>query len=224
MTDDDLLIIGSLDQPIQTNDDWLMNQIDEIMKQSIAQQNVYIALNAGKTMYAIGKAVGKGLAKLLYEVQKNWENYGISEDYGEVVFDYIGLHESNITRYIRVMEMLEEEQIPEQYREDISQMNMRQLIPIATTLSQGYEIEDDEWEKLVDAPDLSTVSKILREDIKEKPMRKGALALYLDNEGSLWAYWNDDRYSIGTLNVHDKNEAVKKAIERITRCAGVLRQ
>jgi len=224
MTNDDLLVIGNLDQPIQTNDDWLMNQIDKVMKQSLEQKDVYIALNAGKTMYAIGKAVGKGLAKLLYEVQKNWERYNINEDYDEIVFDYIGLHKTNVVRYIRVMEMLEENQIPEQYREDIGQRNMRELIPIATTISQGYEIDDDEWEKLVDAPDLSTVSKILREDVKEKPMRKGALALYLDDEGSLWAYQDERRYFVGSLDVQAKEETIKKAIERIVRSAGILQQ
>ena len=224
MTNDDLLVIGNLDQPIQTNDDWLMNQIDKVMKQSLEQKDVYIALNAGKTMYAIGKAVGKGLAKLLYEVQKNWERYNINEDYDEIVFDYIGLHKTNVVRYIRVMEMLEENQIPEQYREDIGQRNMRELIPIATTISQGYEIDDDEWEKLVDAPDLSTVSKILREDVKEKPMRKGALALYLDDEGSLWAYQDERRYFVGSLDVQAKEETIKRAIERIVRSAGILQQ
>src|SRR3990170_2047576 len=206
MKQDELMVIGSLDQPIQTSDDWLINQIDEVVKRSIEEHNAYIALNAGKLLYAVSKTVGKGLARLLYEMKKNWDEYNMSEEFDEIVFDYIGLHPDNVSRYINVSAMLAEGQVPEPYREDIEQRNLRELIHVAAALKQGYEIEDKEWEKLVEAPDYNTVLKVLREDVKGKSPRKGSLQMYLDEVGSIWAWQDNEKYFVGYLDIHAKEE------------------
>ena len=223
MKQDELMVIGSLDQPIQTSDDWLINQIDEVVKRSVEEHNAYIALNTGKLLYAVSKTVGKGLARLLYEMKKNWDQYNMSEEFDEIVFDYIGLHPDNVSRYINVSAMLAEGQVPEPYRKDIEQRNLRELIHVAAALKQGYEIGDEEWEKLIEAPDYNTVLKVLREDVKGKPPRKGSLQMYLDDAGSIWAWQDNEKYFVGSLDVDAREEPIQHAIERITKSAGILR-
>ena len=220
----DLLLIGDLDQAIQTDNDWIEKKIDEIIKESIKKKDAFIALNAGRTLISVAKLSSYGLAKLLYYTKKNWHRYKVKETFEEIAYDHVGIAPENIDRYIRVWSMFDNAIIPQNHVEEIRQRNIKDLIPLANALHQGYEVEAEEWDKLVDAPDYNTFAKVVREDIKGKEPRKGALAIYLDHQGTLWAYQDNDRKFVGSLEVKDDSEVVQRAIDRLTKNAGVLRQ
>ena len=220
----DLLLVGSMDQPLQTDNTWFLERIDEYIKKSIKEKNAYIALNAAKEIVAIGKLSGLGLAKLLYFTKKNWKKYKIKEDFDDMAYEYVGIAKVNVERYVRVWSMFDYALIPQDHVEELQQRNIKDLIPIATALHQGYDIEQDEWEAIVDAPDYNSVAKVIREDVKGKEPRKGALALYLDKKGTLWAYQDNERKFLGSLEIDDEDEIVQKALDRIIKNSGVLRQ
>ena len=111
---------------------------------------------------------------------------------------------------------------PERYKEDIQQQAIRMQDYIAAALKQGEEINEEEWEKLAHAPDINTVLKVLREDVKGKPPRKGSLQLWMDDLGSMWATFEGEKFFVGSLEVDSDEEAVQKAIERIKKGAGIL--
>src|SRR5574342_323263 len=174
MTSDDLLPITGLDQSIQVNSETVMEKIDEALKQSLKEKNVYIALNVCKQLVAVGQVSGIGLAKALYFIEKNWEKYKVDEAFDDVVWDYIGKHKHTVERYVKVWGMFDNALIPQDHVEEMKQRNIGELIPIANALYEGHEINEEQWEKLSEAPDVHTISKVIREDVKGESPRSGS--------------------------------------------------
>jgi len=219
MTDE--LMLGGLDQNLPTEDGWLMRKVDEIVEESIEKKDVYIALNSCRQLIQISQLSGKALAKFFYLIRENWEIYEIGDDFFDVIHDYLGRHPATVQKYIRVWEMHEYNLIPEKFAEDIRERNIKDQVPIANALAQGYEIENDEWQKLVDAPDFTSVSAEIRE-IKGKEPRKSALLTFMGRDGTLSATQEGLTEFVGYLNIDDAGEIAKKAIERIIRSAGIM--
>jgi hypothetical protein len=89
------------------------------------------------------------------------------------------------------------------------------LIPIATMYDQGYEVESNQWLALANAPDPSSIRKIIRK-IKEKEPKKGSLQLEINwKSGEISAWKDGQRYYVGYLETQSKDEPVQQAIKRI---------
>ncbi len=224
MTSDDLLLIGNLDQSVPVDGDWAMSRIDEVLKQSLKEKNVDLALDMCKQLVAIGQVVGIGLAKALYFLQKNWEKYKIDEAFEDYVFDKIGKHRHTVERYVKIWGMFDNAVVPQQLIEEFQQKSVNELAPIANAVYQGHEISAEAWEKLSEAPDPNTIAKIVREDIKGQLPRSNTLQLYLDREGTIWAYQKEHRYFVGSLDISAKEEPIQQAIERIVGRSGMMKQ
>ena len=222
MSDDTLLLFDGLDQSIATDHDWALKRVEEIIQQSVVSRDAYVALNACKSLIQVSKISGLSLAKALYLVKSNWSNYDIEDEFEDVAYSYIGLHPHTVNRYCTLWRAYDKNLIPENVREEIQQQNVKQQIPIAMALEQGYEISDEIWQKLSDAPDLSSVSKILREDVKGQEPRKGSLQLSIDHVGTIWAFAEGNRYFVGSLEIDSEDEFIQKSIERIKKGAGIL--
>lgn len=162
--DDDLLLIGALDQSLPTNGNEILKKIDDIVYRSIDEQDPSIALSICAQLLNIGKISGLGLARGLYLIKTNWDKYNIDATFEEVVYPQIGLHPHTIVRYLRIWEMLEHD-VPKEMVDDMRQKNIKELVPIANAVAQGYEISEGDWNTLADAPDLSTILSEIR-DIK----------------------------------------------------------
>lgn len=221
---DEMMLVTAFDQSIDTQDLTILDKVGEIIDDAVTKKNAYIALNACKSLVQISRTSGLGLAKIIYLIYVNWEDFGIQDKFEDVVYDYVGLHKYTINKYIRVWGMHQEKQIPEQFEEKIIQRNIRDQIPIANALNQGYKINEDEWDKLANASDFSEVSRIVREDIKKKPMSVDALRLQMDGMGTIWAWKGGKKGMVGTLNIHEQDEMVQQAIQRIINNSGILEE
>ena len=220
---DELSILGSLDQPLVVDNEWILQRAEEIVQEALTKHNVEIALNACEQLIKVSKLSGVGLAKLYYLLKERWDEFGTNTKFDEVAFERLGNHKHTIERYVKVYEHLFiSNEVPEEYREHIQQHSIKSQIPIANALAQGEEINDDAWSKLSIAPDYNTVLKIVREDIKGLPPRKGSLQLWMDDLGSIWAFFDGERLFVGSLEIDSDDEAVQKAIERIKKGCGIL--
>jgi hypothetical protein len=181
-------------------------------------------LNACKSLVRVAKTSGIGLAKMLYHIYSKWDEFEINDAFEDIVYEYVGLHKYTVQKYVRVWAMHQENKIPEKYEQDILQRNIKEQIPIANALVQGYKIDDDNWDKLVDASDFTEVAKIVREDIKGKEPSIDALRLRIDNMGAIWAYKAEKKRLVGALNIRDEDEIVKQAIQRIINNCGIMEE
>jgi hypothetical protein len=161
---------------------------------------------------------------MLYHIYSKWDEFEINDAFEDIVYEYVGLHKYTVQKYVRVWAMHQENKIPEKYEQDILQRNIKEQIPIANALVQGYKIDDEHWDKLVDASDFTEVAKIVREDIKGKEPSIDALRLRIDNMGAIWAYKAEKKRLVGALNVRDEDEIVKQAIQRIINNCGIMEE
>lgn len=218
----DLEITTSLDQNIQTQHQDILETVELAIADAVKNRDVDLAFHFCQKMIGEMKRSGIGLAKALWMINKNWSLFQIGDDFEPTAQDYLGLHPHTIERYVKVWEMLTNH-VPLELKDEVQQKNIRSLIPIANAVAAGYEIEGETWEKLAEAPDYSEISKIMREDVTKKPARKNNLTLKVDNRGSIWAYTTNGAFFVGSLEIRDENEFVKKAVERIITNSGMLR-
>ena len=222
---DDIMMIGDLTTTSEPDDKWVFNRIDEILQESVDKHTGLIALNAGRQLREISRVSGLGLAKLIYGMQKNWAEYNdVNDDFEDTVTSYIDIHRDNVLRYANVWALFDQEIVPEELKEEMQTKNIMDLIPVGLAIQQGYEIEQGEWEKIADASNLREVAKVLREDVKHKPPRKSSIQLYMNRDGTLWAFQDEERYFIGSLEINDDQYTVQKAIARILNNSGIIRQ
>lgn len=216
------LIQTSRDQILPIQATKALAEVDAIIENSLDEKDLDIALDFCRNKVEGMKLSGLSLAKALYLIQANWEHYEIGDNYIDTMFYALGIHRHTIDRYNRVWEMLL--QIPKEYKNDVQQLGMRAMIPIANALHQGYNIENNQWEKLSQSIDSYEVSKYVREEIKEAPPRKSGLTIKIDRSGSLFAYTSLGMVFIGSLEINDPDEIVKKAIARIINNARILEE
>ena len=133
---------------------------------------------------------------------------------------YLGIHRHTVERYCKIWRLFS--YVPDKYLEDVQQMGIKSIIPIANAVSQGYELDEDDWEEVLSDSSFANVNKYIREEVKGKEPRKSGLSLSLDREGSLWAYAEDKHFFIGSLEVVDYEPIVKKAKQRIVNNSGIL--
>jgi len=217
---DELSVVSSLDQPLAVSPDEELEKIDEIIKYSIRQGDPEIVFRHGFRLLAGMQIRGWALAKLLYLVEKSWDDYEIGDDFYDTVTGYLALHKNTIKRYIDVWDSCE--LIPPKLLPEFQQKAIRTHIPISSAIAQGYEIDDNTWQDLADAPDLNTVSRIVREDVRGEELKTGSISLSIDRDGSIYAFSHDQRYFIGSLEVDHKVEVAQKAINRIIKNSGIM--
>ena len=222
---DELMLSGSLDQSLKVDTRWMFKQIDEMIAESVKQRSSIFALDFCKKLKAVGQITGLGLAKTLYEIKHNWEHYDdVGDNFEDTVTDYAGIHIHTVERYLKVWTMKVNNVVPAELQKDIFDRNIKEIIPIANTIHQAYEIDKDEWGELAIAHDLNTVSSICR-DIKGQPPRKSALQIVMDRDGTLNAIQAGQVEHVGFLNVGEvESKIAQKAIARLVSSGGIIKR
>lgn len=218
---DEIMLVTPFDQSIDNDDLSMLDRIDKILEDALKSKNAYIALDACKSLVQVAKISGLGLSKILYFIYYHWDEFGIDDNFEDIVYEYVGLHKYTVSRYVRVWGMHQEKKIPAKFEQEILQRNIKDQIPIATALKQGYKIDDRQWSELASASDFQEIAEIVREDIKGKDRRKGTLQLFIDKMGTIWATKEGTKRFVGSLEVKDKDEIVQQAIQRIIGNSGI---
>jgi hypothetical protein len=219
----DLLELNGLDQSLSVDTEPILERVDEIVQESIERGDVYYALNFGKGLIEVAQISGMGLAKLFYLLKKHWSEFQLGDKFDDVAFAYVGRTKDTVDKYVRVWEMYENNIIPPQFEDEIKQKNIKDQVPIALmTVSQGYELDEEQWQQIVDAPDYTSVGAVVR-DIKGKEPRKSALLIFIDSDGNLSAQQEGEIQFVGYFN-EEPGDIAEKAQQRLLRSAGVLQR
>lgn len=176
---------------------------------------------AEDTLLGLQRISGKALAKLLYGKRLWWNDTGQSKIRQCTFEDYEssrhGLNPTVIDRYAVVWEKMS--QLPEQFQ----LRPIRDLIPVAKTLEQGYEIDDKAWKSLIKAASNAEILLIIRK-IKHKPPRKSSIQMKLERDGTIKAWVGTKGKFVGYLDIKSEDEDVKKAISRIMGNSGITKR
>ena len=217
----DLILLNGLDQSLPIDDNRILDTVDEIIKESLKRNDVYYALNACRNVKQIAQLSGIALAKFFYLIKRHWDEYGIVDNFNDTVADYVGVHSATVNKYVKIWKMHETKLIPEKFAESIRQRNIKDQVPLATMLDQGYEPDESDWEDLDNAPDFTSISAKIRE-IEGKEPSRSALLIFLSDDGQLTAMQEGETEFVGFLNIEEAGLIADKAIQRIIRSAGVM--
>lgn len=198
-----------------------LNAVDDVLTNlydTNNMQNIDVAID---TLVGIQRFAGKSLAKILYGTQLWWGHHNPSNNFYDYMESRHELKRVTIDRYITVWECVTTGMIPE----DVTVRPMRELVPIAKTLSHGHTITRKQFDKIVKATSTREIEDILR-NIKGKAPRKSSMQIYWNRKGDLEVWKDNKKHFIGFLDkeVYEKDEVAKKAIDRILDTAGVIRK
>lgn len=226
--DFDLVLVGDLDQPIDVIQTEFMAKIDAIINESIKEKDPSKSIQLCKFLIGTAQLSGLALAKILYELQNNWWRFDIDEAFVDFIFKEIGKHRHTVERYLKIANMLYN-YAPKDIRPVLEKMPVGSLIPIASIVSQGYQLEPEDWVEFAEADNTQDVNRIAREirTGSGEKSRKSLLSLWMDRNGSIWAYNNnEERFFVGSLAIREAEEDdfIAKAIERIISNSGILKQ
>lgn len=220
---DELMVVSPLDQALDTDNIGFLDRIKQTVQESVEKKDISIIMGVLDSMVKASKMSGLGLACGLYYINKNWETFGIDDDFVDYVYVVLGLHRHTTDRYIDVWSMYDNKEIPEEIAPRIMQQNIKSQIPIAKAIAQGNEFDEEQWEELAEASSESEVRFIIRE-AKGKEPRKGSLQLFLDRDGSLKVISDGQIFEAGYLDIFSDEPAVQKAVDRIVSNSGILRR
>lgn len=176
-------------------------------------------MNVLNGLDAVEDVTGHAKAKLLYASSEWYKQNVPDENFSDHVESTTNLKKITVSRYITVWRYVEDLTIPKQFHE----RPMRDLVPIAKTLSQGYEISKEQWRKLELCASSAEVGDVLRK-IKGKAERKNAKVIRLTRDGSLWGWKDNKKYFLGFLELKDENPVVKEFIEKIKISVGIIEE
>lgn len=173
------------------------------------------------TLITIQRVAGKALAKMLYGYKLWWDKNRTDDNFEDHLDSLYRLDKTFIDRRLTVWECIETGIIPE----DVAERPLRDLIPIAKTLSHGHPITRKQFDKIVKANNTREVENILRV-IKGKEPRKASMQIYMSRDGSLNAWKDNKKVFIGwfDLEAYKEKELARQAIDRILDTVGVIRK
>lgn len=210
------IVLGGLDafMPVAKIHKDLLSRIDEVVERAVANQDLGIIDTAIDGLLSISQMSGIGLAKFLYVTKFQWDNFNRRDTWLDWAIERTGKVKVTVTRYFRVWEMLVSGDVPREYAKKLETMPIRCLIPIATLWSQKFEITSQQWNKLANAPDPSTVNKIIRE-IKGVEPKENSLQIEWDVEAKSVTGWKNGKPHVIYLQYDENDEVVTAMLSRL---------
>lgn len=198
----------------------VMSGIDIVLDMLWQTGNLDNVVKASNSLGRIEEVSGKAKAKLWHGWQRWWVETGQEEKRQDTFEDMMETKTGNkgitVKRYINVWKYIDENVIPK----EVQILPMRDLIPIASALAQGFDFEKDQWKKLARASNSSEVREIIR-DVKGQQPRKSGVTGELKRDGSLYVWQDGKREYVGVLEVNSSSPAVQKLIRRIIDSTGI---
>lgn len=212
----DAIVIGGIDSfmPHGSTEKSILKSVSSKVTEAIDAQDMVGIGMIGRALLGVGQVSGIAFAEYVYTVEASWGRLQQRIDFFDWAEDTHGKNKTTIERYIRVHAMFVSGDIDKEYVDKFKTMGVGSLFAIANMWHQGWEVTEAQWRKLSDAPDPSTVRKIIRE-IKKKPEKSGTLNLEWVKDQKAVVGWMDGKPHTIYLSYDDKDEVVTKMLARL---------
>ena len=210
------IILGGIDQflPTKSAQKEILNKVDDVMEKAVRENDPEIAGEYMRALLGVSQISGLSFAKFLYTMKFQWSNFNRRDSFHDWAIDGFGKVKKTVNDNIRVWEFLVSGDVPKEYCDKFKNMPIRCLIPIANLWAQKYEVESHQWAKLSNAPDPSTVNKIIRE-IKGVEPKKDSLQMEYHSEEKELVMWKNGKPHYVYLQFDENDEVVLAGLERL---------
>lgn len=212
----DAVVLSGLDQfmPHGNTEKSILKSVHSKVEEAIQNQDVPSLGKIGQALLGVGQVSGIAFAEYVYTVEACWKQLNVRDDFYSWAEDTLGKNKTTIERQHRVWSMFVSGDVPKEYVEKFKTMPIRVLIPIANMWHQGWEVTDVQWKRLSDAPDPSTVNKIIRE-IKNKPEKSGSLNMEWVRDQKAVVGWVNGKPHTIYLQYDGDDPVVEKMLARL---------
>lgn len=202
--------------PIQAD---FLSQTETLVKQVVDSKNFDGGFQFINDLHAQGRAFDDAIGMMLNGMSEIW----LPEEHEGERFEQAARRKTTLAlvtvqRHLKIQKALPF--IPEDYREEIQDKGFKAKIRVAQLVEGGYEVTEENWRDLAEAPDEREVDRISRE-IRGVEPRSNWLSISIDSNGRLFVHTVRGHRECGRLYVEDDDPDVKKAISRLTGCSGV---
>lgn len=212
-------IINLHGQPLAKKD--FLDAVDQVIINLHDTGDINQVMGVLNGLDNVESVTGHAKAKLLW-ASSEWYKQNIpGESFADHVTSTTEMKKVTVDRYVATWRYVEDLTIPK----EIAERPMRDLVPIAMTLKQGYDISKEQWRKIKLSTNDGELRDVLRQ-VKGKAERKGAKVIKMSRDGSLYGWKGNKKYFIGYLNVADAANDVVLAefIEKIKISTGVVEE
>lgn len=179
------------------------------------------ATNLIQMLDALDTVSGHAKAKFLHGFNEWWKQNKEGENFGDHIESTTETKAVTVKRYVQTWKYIDDLVIPK----EIASRPMRELVPIASTLAQGYDISKEQWRKINLCSSSGELSDVLR-GIKGKQPRKSARVIKMSRDGSLNLIKDGKVKFIGFLNIKEaeQDRDIAEAIEKIKISVGIIEE
>ena len=214
-TENDVILSGidsfiPLGKPQMT----ILDRVDRAVELAIEANDPDVAFQDMKGLLDVSQISGLAFAKFVYTMTYQWKSFGRRGTVIEAMEDKLGRGKKSINDNYRVWEMLITDDIPKEYRDKFKTMPVRILIPIANLWKQEWEVEPHQWMKLANAPDPTTVRKIIQE-IKGVEPKKDSLNIEWNRDSKCITGWKNGEPHPLYLQYDDNDPVISAMLERL---------
>ncbi len=210
------IVLSGIDSflPIDKAQKGILQRVEDITTEAIESGDPESAFKAMSSLLGVSQIAGIGFAKFVYTLKYNWAKFKTRDSFEDRAQEIFGRGKKSVDDNFRVWEMLVSTDVPKEYRDKFMTMPIRVLIPIANMVKQGWEVESHQWLRLSNAPDPSTIGKIIRE-IKGSEPKKGSLQMEWVESQKQILVWVDGKPHSIYLTYDESDPQIQKALERL---------
>lgn len=212
----DAIVLGGIDQfmPHGQSEKKILKDVADTVSSAIANKDVRALEKIGQALLGVGQVSGIAFSEYIYTVEACWKGLNQRSDFFSWAEDALGKNKTTILRQHRVWSMFVSGDVPKEYVDKFKTMPIRVLIPIANMWHQGWEVSDIQWKRLSDAPDPSTVNKLIRE-IKGKELKAGSLNMeWVKDQKAIIGWMNDKPHTV-YLTYDETDPVIEKMLARL---------
>ena len=212
----DAIVLGGIDSfmPHGQTEKHILKDVKTKVEEAIEAQDLKTVTQIGQALLGVGQVSGIAFAEYVYTVEACWSKFQQRDTFWDWAEDKLGKNKVTLERQHRVWEMFVSGDVPKEYVDMFKTMPIRVLIPIANMWHQGYEVTDLQWKKLSNAPDPSTVNKLIRE-IKNKPEKAGTLNMEWVRDQKAIIGWENGKPHTIYLTYDENDVTVEKMMARL---------
>lgn len=196
-----------------------LTQAEAVVQEVRETKNFAMGFQFISMMKEMKKTLDDGTGLALNGMNDVWKTEEHDDEtFEQAIIRVTGLDKWTVQRHLKVQRNLP--LVPEEYRKEVMEMGLNAKSRVAELIEGGYEMEDNDWLNIIQAPSSKDVDRVSRE-IRGVEPRSNWLAISIDDNGVLVVHTTRGHFECGRLNTWDDNPDVQKAISRLTSCTGV---
>ena len=227
---DSIVVHGSgLDSPLPVSEEALSEvyeAIDRLIDEAVETNDPETAIAGGRALIKGVQLRGVGLMRLLYKLHTQWEKFGLSETFEDRIYDEWGFGKKTVKKYVRIYRaVFENEDVPEALLPTLAEKPVNTLERLVRPVNENKLVVADDWKRIANASDDSTVRGIVIELAGKSVRGRPATQFHIYPDGKLYVVRGEQKRLLALVKNSPKDledELLAAGYERLQNGTGAI--